>query len=140
MKKQTLKYAIPIIISFIVVLPGLAEDKEKTMDHATHVGKKIHESTVQGYHLIYHLLDLKEREDYHLVTYIKNPEGLSVIEAKVGYLINGPNNAKQKIMAMAMKDSFGGDVNFTHKGNYNVKVKALVNDKKLFDDFVYEVK
>jgi hypothetical protein len=140
MKKHILQYAMSVIISFIIVLPGLAEEKMKTMDHSGHAGVKIHESTVQEYRLAFHLLDLPGREERHLVTYIKSPEGLPVTEAKVGYLIQGPDNAVQKIMAMGMKDSFGGDVNFTAKGSYTVKVKAVVNDKKLIDEFVYEVK
>jgi hypothetical protein len=140
MKKHILKYAISIIISFTVVLPGLAEEKLKTMDHSKHTGVKIHESTIQGYHFAYHILDLPGREERHLMTFIQNPEGLSVTEAKVGYLINGPNNVKQKVMAMAMKDSFGGDVNFIEKGTYTVRMKALVGDRKLIDEFFYEVK
>ncbi|MFH2218458.1 MAG: hypothetical protein ABII68_02210 [Pseudomonadota bacterium] len=140
MKKQLLIYALSIIISFIIVLPGLAEEQIKTMDHSGHAGVKIHESTVQEYRLAFHLLDLPGREERHLMTYIKSSEGLPVTEATVGYLIKGPDNAVQKIMAMGMKDSFGGDVNFTAKGSYTIKVKAVVNDKKLIDEFIYEVK
>lgn len=140
MKKHILKYAMSIIISFTVVLPGLAEEKMKTMDHSGHAGVKIHESVVQGYHFAYHLLDLPGRKERHLMTFIQNPEGLSVTKAKVGYQINGPKNVMQKVMAMAMQDSFGGDVNFIKKGTYTVRMKALVGDRKLIDEFVYEVK
>ena len=136
-----------VIISFILMLFTLsmsptvmASDKGKPMNHTGHVGEKIHESSVKGYHLAYHLLSLPGRDAQHLMTYIIDTKGQAVTKAKVGYLVVGPDGAKQQVMAMAMKDSFGGDVNFTTRGMYTIKSKAIVGNDKLMDRFTFEVK
>ena len=74
------------------------------------------------------------------MVYIVDPAGKAVSSAKVGYLVIDPNGAKQKVMAMAMKDAFGGDVNFTVKGVYTIKTKAVVGNIKLLDRFTFEIK
>ena len=63
-----------------------------------------------------------------------------MIQGKVGYLVVGPDGRKQKVMAMAMKEAFGADVDFTAKGPYTIKIKALIGNAKLLDKFTYEVK
>ena len=108
-----------------------------TTDHAGHIGEKIHESTVEGYRLAYHLLDLPGREAKHMITYIIDTTGKPVNDAKVGYLVVGPGGKEQKVMAMAMKDSFGGDVDFSAKGKYTIKSKAVVGEKSLLDSFTF---
>jgi len=110
---------------------------QKTMDHAGHIGEKIHESTVEGYRLAYHLLDLPGRIPKHLIIYITDAEGRPVNEAKVGYLVVGPDGKEQTVMAMAMQDSFGGDVDFSLKGKYTIKSKAVVGSKNLLDSFTF---
>ena len=138
MKKSAL--IILVFVYFWVASGPLAALSAEKMDHSKHVGNKIHESNVQGYRLAYHLLDLPNREDRHLMVYIVAPTGAAIKKAKVGYLVTGPDKAKQEAMAMAMKDSFGADVNLTVQGTYTIKTKALVGDKKLLDQFTYEVK
>lgn len=140
MKKQLSIYTIVFVLSMLISIPVLAGNKGTDMDHSAHVGEKIHESYVQGYRFAYHLLDLPGRDARHLMTYILNPEGRAVTKAKIGYLVKGPEAATQKVMAMAMKDSFGGDVRLSDKGIYVIKTKAVIGDMKLFDSFTYEVK
>ncbi|UCD90999.1 MAG: hypothetical protein JSW04_06120 [Desulfobacterales bacterium] len=140
MKKHKRIYTISIILFFIIASGVSAEEKMKAMDHAAHVGEKIHESIVHNYRFAYHLINLPNQDEHHLMTHVLDPEHSPVKEAKVGYLIIGPNNAKQKVMTMAMKGSFGGNVNFVEKGTYTVKIKALVDDKKLMDEFIFQVK
>ena len=109
------------------------------MDHSKHAGKRIHESKVQGYQLAYHLLDLPDRDVQHLMLYIVNPKGHAITRAKVGYLVTGPDGTKQKVMAMAMKDSFGGDVNLNLKGVYEIKTKVVIENEKLLDQLTYQL-
>ncbi|MFC1886073.1 hypothetical protein ACFLZM_03345 [Thermodesulfobacteriota bacterium] len=138
MKKM---HIISVLIVFLLTLsPALAADKPKEMDHSGHVGTKIHESTVKGYHLAYHVLDLPGRDVHHLMVYIIDPDERALTKAKVGYLIVGPRGVKQKKMAMAMNGSFGGDVNLNAKGNYIINMKALIGDVKVLDRFTHEVK
>ena len=117
--------------------PVFAQDKGKTMDHSKHVGEKIHESNVKGYHFSYHLVDLKKKAGRHLMVYIMNPEGKETDDAKVGFLVQGPDGSKQKLMAMGMKGAYGADVVFKIQGTYLIKMKAVNGGKKLFDSFEY---
>jgi len=132
--------SISTFIVFLVSWAAFASDKKNQIDHSGHVGEKIHESRVQGYRIAYHLLDLPGREAHHLMAYIIDLNGQPVTKAKIGYLVVGPKGAKQKVMAMGMKDAFGGDVNFTARGKYIIKMKALIGDKKVLDRFTYEIK
>lgn len=123
----------------ISALSGVASETADPMDHSGHLGEKIHESRVQGYHLTYHLLALPGRSEKHLMTYIRKPNGQPVADAKVGYLVIGPAGDRQKVMAMAMQDAFGGDVNLTVKGTYTIRSKAVFGNEKLMDSFEFEV-
>jgi hypothetical protein len=138
MKKSVL--IILMFVCFLIASGPMAALSAEKMDHTEHVGKKIHESTVQGYRLAYHLLDLPNREAHHLMVYIVDPAGIAVTKAKVGYLVTGPDKAKQKAMAMGMKNAFGADVDMTVPGTYSIKTKALAGGKKLLDQFAYEMK
>ena len=129
-----------IIVIGLSASTGLTSESAKSMDHSGHIGEKVHESVVQGYQMAYHLLDLPGRTEKHLMTYITGPSGNPVRNAKVGYLVVGPDGVKQRVMAMAMKDAFGGDVNLTAKGNYTIKSKAVFGREKLMDSFHFEVK
>jgi hypothetical protein len=72
------------------------------------------------------------------MVYIQNPEGSNISQAKVGFLIIGPDKSKQKLMAMGMKGAFGADVDLRKKGHYTIKTKAVTDEKMLIDKFVYE--
>lgn len=140
MKKTVLIYLVSMWVVLFSGVAGFAAEKGNSMEHNAHIGKRIHESKVQGYHLAYHLLDLPGRQEQHLMTYIADGSGKPIAKGQVGYLVVGPDGKNQKVMAMAMKDAFGGDVNFTVKGRYTIKAKAVFDDKKLMDEFDFEVK
>ena len=72
--------------------------------------------------------------------YVMDPDGQAVQQAKLGYLVEGPNGAKQKLMAMGMQGAYGANVDFRNKGSYTIKTKIVTGDMKLFDRFNHEVK
>jgi len=109
-------------------------------DHPDTPGVHIHTSTVDGYKLDYTLYDFPERKTQHLMVSLTGPEGTAVLRGKVGFLLKGPDGVKQKAMTMGMKGAYGADMDFSQKGLYGIKTKAVVGDKKLFDQFDYEVK
>ncbi|MDP2646086.1 MAG: hypothetical protein Q8P24_14195 [Desulfobacterales bacterium] len=140
MKKSALMGVVSVCLVLLFGMTAYSSDKGASPGHNAHIGKKIHESMLQGYHLAYHLLDLPGRQEQHLMTYIADGSGQTLTRGQLGYLVVGPDGANQKVMAMAMKDAFGGDVNFTDKGRYIIKIKAAFDDKKLLDEFSFEVK
>ena len=164
MKKFMIFFTIPIFFGVSLVLPAFSQDSGSKMDHSGHVGVVIHESTIEGYGFAYHLLDIRkgtaemkdmkgsteEMKDmkgskeadmtHHLMVYIMDPKGRAVEGAKLGYLVEGPDGAKQKLMTMGMQNAYGANVNFKNKGTYTIKTKFLIGDKKLLDRFSYEVK
>ena len=109
-------------------------------EHPESKGIQIHTSTVDGYGFDYTLYDFPERKTQHLMVSFKGPEGADLEQGKVGFLVTGPDGSKQKGMAMGMKNAYGADMDFSQKGIYDIKTKAVFGDKKLFDQFNYEVK
>ena len=102
----------------------------------------IHEANVDGYKFMYHLIDVSEhmkemKKTHHLMVYISSPDNHTVDNAKVGYLITGPDGLKQKAMTMGMSGGFGADINLQAKGSYAVATKAKMNEKQLIDKFKY---
>ena len=155
-----------LLIALLVTLPGsltvLADSHEHDMgqmeqmdqmgemDHSGHRGPNIHNSSVDGHGLAYHLIDLREKmkdmenmpemkATHHMMVYVVSPDGAPLAEAKVGYLVIGPDGNTQRHMAMGMKDGFGADVDFGAAGSYTVRTKAVAGDTTLLDEFVYEV-
>ncbi len=131
-----------IIITICFVLSGtaaIASESGKAVDHSLHKGMKIHEADEQGYHLSYHLIDLPDNSFQHLVVYIADKKGEAIADGKVGFLIKGPDGSEQKVMAMVMKDSFGGNIDFQTKGTYTIKTKVLFKKGRVFNEFSYEV-
>ena len=130
-----------------------AEMKEHGQ-HSAEWGPSIHESSVDGYTITYHLMDnraamakmgdmkghdMSRMKSHHLMIFIAGPDGTRVEDAKVGYKVEGPAG-EQKTMAMAMKGGFGADVELGAKGTYEIKAKALVGEKALLDEFQYDVR
>ncbi len=130
-----------------------AEMKEHG-EHAAEWGPSIHESSVEGYTITYHLMDnraamakmgdmkghdMSQMKSHHLMVFIAGADGKRVEDAKVGYKVEGPAG-EQKTMAMAMKGGFGADVELGSKGRYEIKTKALVGEKALLDEFKYDVR
>jgi len=107
--------------------------------------KEIRAVNVDGYRVIYRLMDMHaqmpgnpEMEGtYHMMVFFTDSEGKPVTEAKVGYLIKGPDGKIQKTMAMNMGKGFGANVKLTVKGEYEITAKALIGDKKVLDRFTY---
>lgn len=135
---------------------GQAMEQGQDMDHSGHVGKEIHMSTVNGHHLAYHLIDMKEKmagaegkimeghdmdqmKSHHLMLYVVGPDGKEVTEGKVGYMVEGPDGRVQKAMAMGMNGAFGADIDFKVKGTYTIKTKVVADSQKLMDTFSYKV-
>ena len=154
MKKNTIFFAVLIYCGVALALPAYSQDSGSATDHSKHVGAMIHESTIEGYRFAYHLIDIQKNSEemkdmkgskeadttHHLMVYVKDADGHAVEGAKLGYLVEGPDGAKQKLMAMGMQGAFGANANFKTKGTYTVKTKLLAGDKKLLDKFSYEVK
>jgi hypothetical protein len=151
------------LVAFMAVpafaaMDGHAMKGDKKMDHSGHMGMRIHESSVDGYMLAYHMIDnkaqmakmkdmkgmkmgdMKDMKSHHLMSYIVGSDGKKVEGAKVGYMVTGPDGTVQKAMAMGMKGGYGADVDFSHKGAYTIKTKAKIGDKKVVDSFTYDVK
>jgi len=151
MNKSMRILTLTIVLMIALVSQGFsAEHKHKKGDHETG-NSVIHESKVDDFGLRYELIDMaakmKEMPDmpemkmtHHLMVFVKDAQGHAVTQAKVGYLIQGPDKSKQKTMCMAMSGGFGADVNFKAKGVYTVMVKVIAGDKKMKDTFEYEVK
>jgi hypothetical protein len=66
-------------------------------------------------------------------------DGSAVQPQKAGFLVTGPDGKTQKIMAMTMGSGSGADIDFSQKGEYIIKVKAVVNGKNLIDSILYKV-
>ncbi len=127
-------------------------DMPVDMDHSAHNNMPaIRETMVDGYHLVYKLIDMRKRMEgmenmppmdntHHLMVYIHSPNGHMVVDARVGYLVTAPDGETQKAMAMAMAGGYGADINLEEKGAYTISVKALLDDADLRDRFKYEIK
>ena len=155
-----------IVIALMIALAPLgfaADDSNKKdapkMDHSAHktdhsdhkMGNDFRQSAVDGFAFTYKLIDMtakiktmankpEMKDTHHLMVYVKDAHGHPVKQAKVGFMIQGPDNAKQKKMCMAMGGGFGADINFKAKGVYTVMVKVVAGDKNLKDKFEHEVK
>lgn len=163
MKKSVFVFAMALIFGMVFVIPGIAGDQmdhskmdhskmdHSKMDHSGHAGMLIHESTVDGNTFAYHLIDMKAKMEgmknmpemtatHHLMVYVEDSHGHKIVKGKVGFLVEGPEDAKQKVMAMGMSGGFGADLDLGAKGKYTIKTKIAAGKKKLMDKFVYEVK
>ncbi len=134
--------------------------KAAPMTHGAPMGDKVHEATVDGHRFAYHVMDNQEAmakmkdmpgmaahghgaaqmKSHHLMLYLTGPDGKPLTDAKLGYLVKGPDGKEQKTMTMAMEGGFGADVDFAAKGKYQIKTKAVAGGKTLVDEFSYEVK
>ena len=130
---------------------GYNRDKNP-MDHSHKPGNHFRNAVVNGYHLTYDLMDLREKMikmkpadppytmTHHLMVFVKDADGRPINSAKVGYLVIGPTNETQKLMCMAMAGGYGADINFTAPGTYTVKTKVMVGKQSILDSFTYDIK
>ena len=153
MNKSLIYFIVHFIFQSALVVPVFSQDSGTAMDHSGHIGALIHESTIDGYRFAYHLIDIQKnpeqmkdmkdakavKKTHHLMVYVMDPDGQAVQQAKLGYLVEGPNGVKQKLMAMGMQGAYGANVDFRNKGTYTIKTKIVTGDKKLFDRFKHEV-
>lgn len=120
------------------------------MDHGSRMGELIRTTIVDGYQMAYRLIDMQQQMEkmpkghgmpgtHHLMVFIQGPNGQTVSDAQVGYLVEGPDGSTQKRMCMGMSGGFGADVSFMEKGAYTVKTKAVVGDRQLMDTFSYQL-
>ncbi len=145
MKKSIACFIVHFIIGSALVVPIFSQDSGSAIDHSDHVGDMIHESTVDGYRFAYHLIDIQKNPEqmndmkdskeaektHHLMVYVMDPDGQAVQQAKLGYLVEGPNGAKQKLMAMGMQGAYGANVDFRNKGSYTGKILEAVPHRLL---------
>ena len=161
-----------ILVLVLMLCPGMAVAGEmghsshghdmKAMDHSGKMatghenakGKMIRKATVNGYHLMYHLIDMKAqmatagsdaqmhkmKNTHHLMVYLTDGEGRPVTVAKVGYLVKTQEGTDQKTMCMGMAGGFGADVDLSSAGMYQIKTKILDGENKIMDAFDFHVK
>ncbi len=122
----------------------------------TRQGKLIHKSMISNYRLEYRLIDMKalmekmhkaggemmemntkNMASHHLMVFVTGPDNIPVTDAKVGFLVKGPSGDPQKAMCMMMGNGFGANVDLAAPGKYTIKAKAVINGKKLIDEFSY---
>ena len=115
-------------------------------------GTEIRSAKADGYTFRYELIDLladmkdhqghdmSKMKSHHLMVYVTDPAGKTVRQAKVGYLVTGPDKAEQKVMAMFMEGGFGADIDLKAKGAYKVLAKVAAGDKTVKDEFTFAVK
>ena len=128
--------------------------------HESRAGEKIHVSQLQGHQFEYWLIEYpasfveQQRNKnktkkttapaplrtHHLMVYITNAEGKPVTKALVGFLLVNPDGTKQKMMAAAMTDGFGADIDLSSSGPYTFKAKAVQGEQKFLDAFEYGIK
>jgi hypothetical protein len=122
-------------------------------------GTQIGQKSVEGYTLAYRLLDKKQRDAVmkgmegmempgmstspditnHLMVFIKGADG-RYASGTVGFGLTGPDGRQQKSMTMGTAGGYGADVILKAKGAYTLRMKAVIGDKTLQDDFVFEQK
>lgn len=125
-------------------------------------GKQIRRTNLEGYTVMYHLMDLSERVEMlkiiehhsvlglskspdvtnHLMVYIQNPAG-KLLLGEVAYHVTGPDGKDYKTMTMAMYGGYGADMIMKLKGTYTIRMKFILESGvaiKLDDEFTFQVK
>jgi len=117
--------------------------------------KEIRTAVVNGYTLIYTLIDMKQMmaasstpmahgsekmKSHHLMVNPVAPDRKPATGGKAGYLVVQPDKVEVKAMAMLMEGGFGADVDLLLKGDYTITTKIVLGDTTLVDEFVYAVK
>ena len=137
---------IPVLILTLITIPITAFAMDM---HHGHSGKNIHTSSKEGYNFAYQLIDMTENmkkmekmpgmehmsATHHLMANVKDkaiPDN-----SKVGFIITDPDGKKEKVMAMKMGAGFGADVTMMKKGEYKIKVKYVLGEDKVMDEFTY---
>ena len=143
MNKKLSVISLSVLIFISLTVMGFAGNK----------GDQIRHTMVDGYHLTYKLIDMREKmkemghdhsgqkmATHHLMLFIKSSDSKPVKDARVGYLVTNKSGTKEKAMAMMMGDGYGSDVTLDKPGEYSIKVKAVTSGNKIIDEFVYTLK
>jgi hypothetical protein len=153
------KSILLVLQATFFLLVGLAFAAEEMKSHdmqmpnSGQTGKLIREADIEGYRFSYHLIDLQtqmknmegmqhnmqQMGTHHLMINIYDAGGKTIDSAQVGYLIVGPDGSEQKVMTMEMSGAYGADINLSKSGEYTIKCKAVVGEKKLLDEFKYKI-
>lgn len=122
-------------------------------------GVVIREARVQGYALTYRLYSWDERNAMmkgmeghsmpgmdttgastnHLMVFIKGADGKDLTGGKVGFVVTDPGKSEFKTLTMGMFDGFGADVPLKTKGVHTIKLKAVLGNATVNDEFPYSV-
>ena len=125
-------------------------------------GKHIRMINLKGYTLMYHMLDLSDRNEMmkkmeghsvigmkkgsgvtnHLMVYIQKPDG-KIVPGDVAFSITDPNGKNFTTMTMPMYGGYGADLDMQIKGSYIIRtgISIETGEKvKLNDEFTYPVK
>ena len=149
--EKTLKQLMALcLISLFLTGAAFAADKMAghDMNASDKMGEMIHQSTVDGYMLSYHFMDLRDgtaamenmEKPHHLMLYIMDKNHKAVLKGKVGFMIHDADGTPQKAMGMFMTNGFGTTADMKKKGVYTITTKAVLDGKKVMDKFEYEVK
>jgi hypothetical protein len=155
MKKYILLIFITVLCLFALSAYAAEEMKshDMQMPNSGQTGRLIREANIEGYRFSYHLIDMQaqmknmegmqhnmqEMSTHHLMLNIYDAEGKTIDSAQVGYLIIGSDGSEQKVMTMGMSGAYGADINLPKPGEYTIKCKAVVGEKKLLDEFKYKI-
>ncbi len=125
-------------------------------------GKHIHQTTIKGYTLMYHIMNLLERNEMmemmksssdlginrspdvtnHLMVYIMDSERKIVPGTVLFHLIN-PEGKVSRTMTVGMYGGYGGDVILKQTGLHTIRTRIILetaDNIKLEDEFTFEVK
>ncbi|MHB8883319.1 MAG: c-type cytochrome [Thermodesulfovibrionales bacterium] len=146
------------IVNYVKSLKAISQAGQVT----ARPGKHIRQTTLKGYTLMYHLLDLAERGEMmkameghsviglkkvsdmtnHLMVYIQKTDG-QIVPADVAFLLTGPDGKDLRTMTMGMYGGYGADISLKLKGMYTIRPNILIESKgkiKLNDEFSFPVK
>lgn len=125
-------------------------------------GKHIRQANLKGYILMYHLLDLSERNEMmrkmeshsvlgmkkvpdltnHLMVYIQKPDG-KIVSGDVAFQLTGPDGKDFRTMTMGMYGGYGADISLKLQGMYTLRTTIVIesgNKIKLDDEFTFQAK
>lgn len=131
----------------------------KTGQVTARPGQHIRQTTLKGYTLMYHLLDLAERNEMmkgmgehsvlgmqkisdmtnHLMVYIQKPDG-KIVPGDVAFLLTSPDGKEFRTMTMGMYGGYGADISLKLQGLYTIRTNISIEGGKtvkLNDEFSF---
>lgn len=125
-------------------------------------GKQINQVTINGYTLVYYLMDLSKHDEMielmksnseigmnmspdvtnHLMVYIMDSER-KIVPGTVLFHLTNPEGKDFRTMTMGMNGGYGWDVILQQKGLHTIRTRIILDyadSMKLEDEFTFEVK